>query len=136
MTNYYANTLSVINTATNLISATVPVGSIPTGICVTPDGNYIYVANYGDNTVSVISSATNAVTTTIPVGTKPYGVTISPDGSKVYVSNRTDHSVSVISTASNTVIALVKICTNCGLSVSPTEAKYMRRIMAVIQLVL
>jgi DNA-binding beta-propeller fold protein YncE len=47
----------VINTATNTITATIPVGSSPDGVAVSPDGTHLYVTNFDDNTVSVISLA-------------------------------------------------------------------------------
>ena len=46
--------MSVVNTATNTVIATIPVGTNPSGVAVSPDGNYLYVTNRGSNTVSVI----------------------------------------------------------------------------------
>ena len=40
-----ANTVSVIDTATNTVTATIPVGAGPLGVAVTPDGSKVYVAN-------------------------------------------------------------------------------------------
>ena len=40
-----SNTVSVIDTATKTVVATVGVGSVPDGIAVTPDGTHVYVAN-------------------------------------------------------------------------------------------
>ena len=72
ITNVSSNTVSVIATATNTVTATIPVGSsTPVGVAVTPDGSKVYVANDPHNTVSVIATATNTVTATIPVGTDP-----------------------------------------------------------------
>jgi YVTN family beta-propeller protein len=72
--------VAVIDTATNTVIATTPVGSFPVGVSVTPDGRKVYVANSGDNNVSVIDTARNTVTTTIPVGGSPiaFGVFIQP----------------------------------------------------------
>ena len=73
--------MSVISTATNTVIATIPVGSSPVGVAVTPDGSKVYVANDGDNTVSVISTATNTVIgAPIPVGNDPvaFGLFIQP----------------------------------------------------------
>src|SRR6266566_730045 len=53
---YVANepdTVSVIDTSTNTVVATIPVGIIPEAIAITPDGTRAYVANAGSNTVSV-----------------------------------------------------------------------------------
>ena len=42
---FNSNTVSVIDTATNTVTATVPVGGRPSGVAVTPDGAFVYVAN-------------------------------------------------------------------------------------------
>ena len=52
---------SVIATATNTVVTTIPVGTAPRGIAISPDGATAYVANTGSNTVSVIATATNTV---------------------------------------------------------------------------
>jgi YVTN family beta-propeller protein len=60
-------TVSVIDSATNTVVATVPVGVLPIAVAVTPDGAFAYVTNNFDNTVvSVIKAATNTVVATIP----------------------------------------------------------------------
>ena len=71
MANQDSDTVSVINTATNTVVTTVPVGDVPLGVRVSPDGTLAYVTNLVDGTVSVISTATNTVTATIPVGNGP-----------------------------------------------------------------
>jgi YVTN family beta-propeller protein len=53
--------VSVINSATNTVVATVPVGNQPYAVSVTQDGTSVDVAN-GDGTVSVIDTATYTVT--------------------------------------------------------------------------
>jgi len=64
----------VIATATNTVTATIPVGTNPYGVAVSPDGSTAYVTNASNNNVSVIATATNTVTATIPVGTSPEGI--------------------------------------------------------------
>ncbi|WP_240805642.1 YncE family protein [Streptomyces sp. A1547] len=109
VTNAFSGTVSVIDTATNTVTATIPVGSRPEGVAVTPDGTRVYVANSDGTTVSVISTASNAVTATITVGRGPRGVAITPDGTRAYVTNSISGTVSVISTATNTVTATVSV---------------------------
>ncbi len=65
ITNYDDNTVSVIDTATNKVTSTVPVGLGPGGVAVAPDGKKVYVANNDSNSVSVIDTATNSVTANI-----------------------------------------------------------------------
>jgi YVTN family beta-propeller protein len=111
-------TVSVIDTATNTVVATVPVGVQPEGVAVTPDGKHAYVTNFTGlaiGTVSVIDTATNTVVATVPVGYGPTGVAVTPDGKHAYVANNFGNfipnfgTVSVIATATNTVVATVPV---------------------------
>ena len=77
VTNYFSNTVSVINTATNTVT-TIGVGTYPYGVAVSPTGAKRYVTNAGDGTVSVINTATDTVTATIPVGTPRSGWRSAP----------------------------------------------------------
>ena len=54
-TNFLANTVSVIDTRTNAIVATVPVGKQPNDVTVNLANTKAFVTNQGDTTVSVIS---------------------------------------------------------------------------------
>ena len=103
--NFSSNNVSVINTATNAVVATVVVGAGPYGAAVTPDGTRAYVTNQTSNTVSVVNTATNAVVATVTVGTNPRGVAVSLDGTRAYVANFSSDNVSVINTATNLVVA-------------------------------
>jgi YVTN family beta-propeller protein len=121
--NNFVDTVSVIDTATNTVTATITVGSGPGGVAVVPSlrqdrdeerkdeqggkaqAGKVYVFNSNDNTVSVIDAANNTVIgSPIPVGNFPIGVAVTPDGSKVFVANFRDNTASVIATATNTVI--------------------------------
>jgi YVTN family beta-propeller protein len=104
--NENSNNVSVIDTATNTVVATVLVGNFPSGVAVTPDGKHVYVTNSGGpGSVSVIETASNMVVATIafPVGL-PSAVAITPDGKHAYVANFTSNTVSVIDTATNMVV--------------------------------
>jgi YVTN family beta-propeller protein len=61
ITNGGGNTVSMIDTATNTVRGTIPLGASPLGVAVTPDGSMAYITNTGDNTVSVIDTAANTV---------------------------------------------------------------------------
>src|SRR5258707_96228 len=105
ITNVNSNTLSVIDTVTNTVIATIPVGLNPFGVAVSFDGSKVYFTHVGG--VSVIDTVTNTVVATIPVGLSSSccgGVAVTPDRSKVYVVNSNANTVSVIDTATNTVI--------------------------------
>jgi len=87
--------VSVIDTATNTVTATVAIGASPYGVAVSPDGSHAFVTDYSEHTVFVINTATNAFAGVINVGGTPYEVAFSPDGSHAYVT--TSNGVSVIS---------------------------------------
>lgn len=112
VTNYGSDSVSVIETATNAVVATVPLGTDtnPGGVAITPDGTRAYVAEDGSDDVRVISTATNTVVgSPIPVGSEPRMLAIAPDGSRAYVANGLSASVSVIDTATNGVIATIGV---------------------------
>ena len=76
--NHSSNDVSVIDTATNTVVATVVVGASPIAVAPTADGKYVYVTNEDSGTVSVIDTATNTVAATIAVGRRPFGMAIGP----------------------------------------------------------
>ena len=120
ITNEFDGTVSVINTATNTITGTVPVGAGPFGVAVSSDGSRIYVANTNDDTVSVIDGATNSIVTTVSVGAGPYGVAVSPDETRVYVANASNTTVSVIDGATNSIVTTVSVeARPLGVAVTP-----------------
>jgi len=79
----------------------VPVGSNPYSVGLSPDGTYALVPNEGDHTVSRIDLATAAVTATINVPSNPVHVAFTPDGSKAYVTSWVGDAITVIDTATN-----------------------------------
>jgi len=153
ITNRYSNSVSVIDTATNTVKATVDVGSNPFGVAVNSARTKAYVTNLydeddasalsekiatksalstkteehiatGEGTVSVIDMSTNTVTATVTVGIEPYGVAITPDGTKVYVTNMGSNTVSVIDAETNTLIATVPVEYDpCGIAITPDGTK-------------
>ncbi|MBS1503698.1 MAG: beta-propeller fold lactonase family protein, partial [Bacteroidetes bacterium] len=102
--NYGSNSVTVINTSTLATVATIPVGSGPDGIAISPDGNTVYVSNSSSNNVSVIDAVNYTVTATIPAGSGPSGLVLSPDGGTLYVANYGSGTVNVINTATNTIV--------------------------------
>src|SRR5271157_108240 len=78
ITNEGSHSASVIDTATNKVTATIDAVEGP-GIAATQDGKKVYVANMGRDDVSVIDTATNKITTTVPLGNEttqlvPYAI--------------------------------------------------------------
>ncbi len=78
--NQYDKTVSVINTSTNAVVATVAVGGSASAVAVSPNGSRAYVALKGSAKVAVIDTATNSVLTTIATGSGSAGVAVAPMG--------------------------------------------------------
>lgn len=87
-------TISVINTSSNTVVATITGFSGPFGIAINSAGTYAYITNFGSNnfdpfgnTVSVLDLGNNTITATIQVGIQPSGIAVTLDGKYVYVTN-------------------------------------------------
>src|SRR5574339_414917 len=79
ITNEMDNTVSVIDTAAGKVIASVPVGTRPDGVAITPDGKFVYTANFEADTVSVIDTSDNKVKATVASTHRPSGIVVSPD---------------------------------------------------------
>jgi YVTN family beta-propeller protein len=123
ISNFGDGTVSVIDTATNTVVATISVGGGPTGVAVNSDGSKAYIANHPSGPLAVIDTATNAVVASYNTG-NGQGVGVTPDGAKVYVANTGSCAVSIIDTASNTMIQpLVADCYPVGVAIAPDGSK-------------
>ncbi|MGZ5041481.1 MAG: cytochrome D1 domain-containing protein [Usitatibacter sp.] len=114
--------LTVVDTATNHVVATLPTGANPNGVAVTPAGHRVYVSNFDDGTVTVIDAGNLRVLTTIPVGAHPLGLQVSPDGHSVAVATFGPNgaplrTISVIDVASGSV-------TPIAVGLGPTSVAY------------
>lgn len=114
ITNRDSDTVSILDSQTNTVGKSLPVGHKPKALTVLPDGSKVYVTNRNDDTVTVIqtgpTAANHRVLQTIwSVGQKPEGVAPMPDGEYVWVANRNDDTVSIIRRRDDTVIQTVRL---------------------------
>ena len=126
--NYDTDSVSVIDTLSNVVLATIPVGDFPNGIAVNSAGTRVYVANSSSNTVSVIDTGNNTVIATVPVGSFPEDVVVNASGSRVYVVNSKSNNVSVIDTSTNSVVTTitfgnVDIWSGNRITISPNDQR-------------
>jgi YVTN family beta-propeller protein len=117
--NFKDNTVSVIDTATGTVIATVPVVAGPHGMSVTPDGRRVFVSGENASGVSVIDTATDHVIQTIEVGKTPHGVAMTPDGKTLLVGVYGDNRVAFVDVASNAVVATVPVPNPHTLAIRP-----------------
>jgi YVTN family beta-propeller protein len=87
--------VSVVDTLTAKVVATVKVGNSPNGIALAPNG-LVWVANFDDGTVQAIDPKTLVAGRAIAVGSGPRYIAIDAKGTHLYVTCQTDNSVSVV----------------------------------------
>jgi YVTN family beta-propeller protein len=85
VTNNGSDSMTIINTATDEVLTTLPVGKEPHEVAITPDSKKAYVAVYGENVVAVIDLQNLRVVKRIATGIAPDGIAIalSPEGLKL-----------------------------------------------------
>lgn len=85
--------LSVIDTETDTVIATVAVADSLYAIAITPDGSTVYVSDNSTEAVYPIPVATNVPGAPFNVGTHPVALIITADGRTMYVANYNDATV-------------------------------------------
>ena len=88
-----ANSVTVLDTATDKIIRTIPVGLDPWRAYASPDGKYMVVPNNGDQTISVIDARSHTLVATLPGGSDMTGVNFAKG--KGYVVSRGANQVLV-----------------------------------------
>jgi YVTN family beta-propeller protein len=127
VTNEISGDLSVIDSTTMDVVATIPLGKRPRGIHASPDGKTIYVALSGSppappgvdestlpppdrsaDGIGVFDVATNKMVKILKGGPDPENFDVSFDGKTIYVSNEDASGVSFIDIASGTLTKTIK----------------------------
>ncbi|HTG02188.1 MAG TPA: cupredoxin domain-containing protein [Nitrospirota bacterium] len=121
--NFKDNTVSVIDTTTRALVATIPVAPGPHGMTISPDGARLYVSSDGASIVSVIDTATDRVVKTIDVGKSPHGVTLVPGMDLLLVAVNGEDKIAFVDTAKQVVIASVGVGKPHTIGVRPDGKK-------------
>ena len=109
--NMGGNTITVLDTSTNLAVATIPGFSQPHAVAINSAGTRVYVANTNAATVSVVDTATNQIVQIIPVASGGRGIAVNAAGTRVFAAGSTG-VLSVIDTATNSVVGTGSIPIN------------------------
>ena len=117
VSNERAGTVTVIDTATDKVVATVKLGFRPRGIEVSPDGRRVYVAlsdtarnaqGPGDAIVA-LDAATRQIVTRYDAGTDPERFAVSRDGSRLYASNEDAGTATITDLRKRKVLAALVV---------------------------
>src|ERR1700736_3577973 len=79
--------VSVVDTRSDEVTASIDVGSTPHGLAITPDGSRVLVAGFGTNSVEAIDTSTNQMVWQVPVP-QPHNLAITADGQTVYAASQ------------------------------------------------
>jgi DNA-binding beta-propeller fold protein YncE len=79
--------VGVVNTATNSLVYTIPVGNNPVAMAETPDTQKLYVANHDDSTISGFNTVDRSSRTVNGSFSAPLWVTARSDSQRLYVLN-------------------------------------------------
>jgi YVTN family beta-propeller protein len=128
ITNEVSGDMTIVDSGTYNVIATVPLGKRPRGIHASPDGKTIYVALSGSpiagpdvdestlpppdksaDGIGVFDVAQNKVVRVIKGGSDPENFDVSKDGTQIFISNEDDAAVSVVDIASGTVVKTAKV---------------------------
>jgi YVTN family beta-propeller protein len=131
VTNYgqfnTTGTVTAINSTTNTVVATIPVGKNPQAIAYNPANGLFYVANTLSGTLSIINGTSNSLIGSIAVGDfpgkNPTGIAVNAINNTIYVTNMGSNTVSVINGTTNVVIDNITSGTRGNLF-SPTGIAY------------
>jgi YVTN family beta-propeller protein len=91
-----------------LKTISLPAGSRPMKVKLSPDETRLYVSNGRAGTISVFDTRSYQLLDTIKVGTRPWGIGISPDGKLLFSANGSSNDVSVVDLTTNKEITRVK----------------------------
>ncbi len=124
--NLDSNSVSVVDTTTNTVTATVALRiSAPIGLVSSPDGARIYVTGVigSGSGVDVIDTSANAVIATVPLPAISSAAlpVITPNGQHLYVPDRNSGTVTVIDTAKNAITGSpISVGSSCAaLAITP-----------------
>lgn len=89
VTNSAADTIDVIDSASNKIIQVIRGIELPHGINFSPDGSRVYVSNEFESVLDVIDAQSGEILRKIPLSGRPNNISITKDGRQIVVGIRT-----------------------------------------------
>jgi YVTN family beta-propeller protein len=128
VTNEVSGDMTVIDSGTRKVIATVALGKRPRGIHASPDQKTLFVALSGSpiagpdvdestlpppdksaDGIGVFDVGQNKLVRVIPGGSDPENFDVSKDGKQLYISNEDISAVSIVDIATGTVVKTIKM---------------------------
>lgn len=87
--------------------ATLPVGSSPHDVAVSPDARWAYQPNTASHSLTIVDVRSRAVAGEVEVGRGPGHIAFTPDSRYAFVANTMSDDVSVVDTASHELVGRI-----------------------------
>jgi YVTN family beta-propeller protein len=108
VSNESDHTVSVIDSRSGKVEATVKVGRRPRGIGLAPDQAHVYVALGDDDAIAVVNTRTLELVKTLPAGSDPEAFAVHPNG-HIYLSNEDANKASVLNPGSGEILTEIPV---------------------------
>jgi PQQ-dependent catabolism-associated beta-propeller protein len=108
VSNEKDNTISVIDSKTDAVTDTIPVGHRPRGIVLSRDNSKLFICASDDNEIEVLDLATKKVLYSFPTP-DPELLILAPDGHRLYVSNEDDNMVTVFDVEAKQLVQQIPV---------------------------
>jgi len=130
VSNEDGHTVSVLDTGTGTLIATIEVGKRPRGLKLSHDGSRLFVAVSGlpkcppnvpdaecaklerdlqADGIAVVDTTTRKVIKVLPAGSDPEQFALSPDGKRLYVANEDSATTSVVDIAGGGIVQRIPV---------------------------
>ena len=109
VSNETDDTISVIDTATQQVIDTIPVGLRPRGITFTNDYKHLLICASDSNAIQMLDVATGEVVVELPSGDDPEQFALHPNGKWLYIANEDDALATVLDIETQQPIAEINI---------------------------
>jgi YVTN family beta-propeller protein len=124
VTNSAADTIDVIDSATNKVVQVISGIELPHGIAFSPDGARIYVSNESESVLDVVDRKSGEIQRKVPLSGRPNNLSITKDGRRVLVGIRTpEGAIDVIDAASLIRVKSIRVDSVHNVYVTP-DGKY------------
>ena len=107
--NEGSGTVSVIDTASDLVVAQIAAGTKPRGLAAGLDRRWLYVSDQPNNRLQLIDLAERKPAGTVDLGESPEGVSISSDGRWVVAAVEGKNDIAVTDTRTNTLAFTIPV---------------------------
>lgn len=115
-------TISIIDTKSQTIIASLDDVDSPSGIALSPDENHLYICHYFPNTLSVVDTRTLSTVGVLPLGVYPSNIFLHPNNALAYIKG--ENRILVVDLDRLRVVTTINTGNVNGLVFGPNSKAY------------